>query len=291
MVQGCWPHGRRCRVGACANSSAKEASTCHARGQLRRRALAVSTNVDTQGRIEECQYSVVARRRSSIIPIAPSNRAFLKRLGIPTALRCSLRWRGLMMRSAFATSRVPCRSNSRRSRIISAFFATPAWLRSSGAGRGCTIAWQTTPPNALTPHFALFFRRKLLHEDAREPRNAPGQAVTSFTKTPKRATVTTRHVERPMTQPLKARHAASRGRLVLMSMSADKSDCHQCELGCTPQCGDSLLGVLSNLAVRIKRRLGHISNVDWLRVRLNHQITIDRARAIVAISQLALEME
>jgi|GEM_PF-6275544 len=197
------------------------------------RTLAISTNVDIQGRIEECQYSVVARRRSSIIPIAPSNRAFLKRLGIPTALRCSLRWRGLMMRSAFATS----------------------------------------------------------HEDAREPRNAPGQAVTSFTKTPKRATVTTRHVVRPMTQPLKARHSASRGRLVLMSMSADKSDCHRCELGCTPQCGDSLLGVLSNLAVRIKRRLGHISNVDWLRARLNHQIPIDRARAIGAISPLASEME
>ena len=117
------------------------------------------------------------------------------------------------------------------------------------------------------------------------------QDVDAFTKTPKRATETTRHVVRPMTQPLKARHAASRGRLVLMSMSADKSDCHRCELGCIPRCGNSLLGVLSNLAVRIKRRLGHISNVDWLRVRLNHQITIDRARAIVAISQLALEME
>ena len=114
---------------------------------------------------------------------------------------------------------------------------------------------------------------------------------TSFTKTPKRATMTAPHVVRPMTQPLQARYAASSRHLVLMSMPADKSDCHRCELGCTPRCGNSLLGVLSNLAVRIKRRLGHISNVDWLRVRLNHQITIGQARAIVAISQLASEME
>ena len=132
----------------------------------------ILTNVDIIAGIEECQCSVVARQRSSIAPIAPSNRAFLKRSGIPTALRCSLRWRGLMTKSAFATSRVPCRSNSRRSRTISAFFATPAWLRPSGAGRGCAIAWQTTPPNALTPHFAPFFRRNFLHEDALEPRNA-----------------------------------------------------------------------------------------------------------------------
>lgn len=47
-----------------------------------------------------------------------------------------------------------------------------------------------------------------------------------------------------------------------------------------------MYGTLSNVVTRVRRAFGHTPNIDWFRVRLNRQVTIDHANAAVAIAQL-----